>query len=72
VRGANYCKSCKTGRFGDESMKHLLVSLSKDVIKQKIQEELESHQQKYEYHKKISENYFALIRKTQQKLEEMS
>jgi hypothetical protein len=53
-------------------MKHLLVSLSKDVIKQKIQEELESHQQKYEYHKKISENYFALIRKTQQKLEEMS
>jgi|GEM_PF-3641646 len=50
-------------------MKHILISLSKDVIRQKIQDELESHQQKYEYHKKMSENYFELILRTQQKME---
>lgn len=49
-------------------MKHILVSLSKSVIQQQIQEELESYQKKYEYHKKIAEQYFELIQTTQQKL----
>jgi len=52
-------------------MKHALVSLTKNIIQEKLEQELESHQQKYAYHKKISENYFILIQQTQQKLEEI-
>ena len=51
-------------------MKHMLVSLSKSIIQQSLQEELESHQHKYEYHRKLAQEYEELVQQTQSKLEE--
>jgi hypothetical protein len=69
VRGANYCKPCKAGA-SRINMKHMLVSLSKSIIQQSLQEELESHQHKYEYHRKLAQEYEELVQQTQSKLEE--
>ncbi|WP_268541674.1 hypothetical protein [Candidatus Nitrosotenuis cloacae] len=42
----------------------------KRVILEQLEQELKSHQKKYQYHKRISEGYSELIQKTQQKLAE--
>lgn len=70
MRGANYCKSRKAGESGDKSMKHMLVSVSKSVIQQSLQEELKSHQHKHDYHKRLAREYEELVLQTQLKLEE--
>lgn len=51
-------------------MKHMLVSLSRDVIRQGLESELESHQRKHDYHKKLTQEYESLIQQTQKKMEE--
>jgi hypothetical protein len=51
-------------------MKHMLVSVSKSVIQQSLQEELKSHQHKHDYHKRLAQEYEELVLQTQLKLEE--
>lgn len=72
MRGANYCKPRKAGESGGKSMKHVLVSVSKSVIHLSLQEDLKSHQNKFEYHKRLAQQYEQLVQQTQKKIGEVN
>lgn len=52
-------------------MKSILTKLSKDILLEKLEIDLECQQRKYDYHKKISEGYHDLIEQTKQKISEV-
>jgi len=46
-----------------------MAYVEKQVILEQLEQELKSHQKKYQYHKKITDGYSDLIQKTQQKMD---
>lgn len=48
-----------------------LRSIQNQIIIQKLEESLHKHQQKYNYHKRVTQGYFEIIRQTELKLQEI-
>jgi thymidylate kinase len=49
-------------------LKSVLTKISKDLLLEKLEIDLQNHQRKYNYHKKVSDGYLELVKKTQQQL----
>lgn len=52
-------------------MKSVLAKISKELLLEKLESDLQTQQRKYNYHKKIAENYQELTKQTQQKMSEV-
>ena len=48
-----------------------LASISQSTVIQSLEDELKSHQQKYDYHKRIADGYCRIIQQTELKLQEI-
>lgn len=46
-------------------------NIQNQIIIQKLEESLYKHQQKYNYHKRITQGYFEIIQQTELKLQEI-
>jgi thymidylate kinase len=52
-------------------LKTILARVSRELLLEKLETDLKNHQKKYNYHKKISDGYLELVKKTQQQLFEV-
>lgn len=49
-------------------LKSVLAKISKELLLEQLETDLKNQQRKYNYHKKISDGYLELLKKTQQQL----
>jgi hypothetical protein len=47
------------------------LGISQSAVIQSLEDELKSHQQKYNYHKRIADGYYEIMQQTELKLQEI-